>query len=362
MYQSVAPTPAAVVAGELTQYLSRRFGTRNVEYSLPPTAIPDGWETYTYRLQLRGPVPEAFRRPLALRVYDGVQGAPRLRREFAVQKRLAELGYPVARPLLLEEDLGFLGGPFLLMEWVDGETLLNLLRWNYLALWTGPLRLGEAHAWLHRLPLEGFPCPQGSFLDRRLGELESFAADHNLRDLAPGVAWLGERRPPEPEAPSLLHLDFHPGNVLMQRGRCAAVLDWAEFDVGDRHADVADALLMIDCARVDDSPPWERLVFPIGRGMTRWGYTAAYRRLAPLDPARLHYYRGWAALRRLHLYGRWLFDGPQVTGCKPGVRRRLRPQLIARLEEYFRKTTGVSVRLGQPPAAARVMLPCAEVV
>ena len=357
MGNPVAPTPASLVAAEFLSYLQIRKGLNVPGYLSPPEEVPDGWATYTYRLQLHGRnrLPPPLRRPLALRIYAGPEGLPKLRRDWTLQTRLAELGYPVARPVLLEEDAGFLGGPFLLMEWVEGERLLDLLLRNYFALLWAPWAMAEAHARLHRLPVEGLPVPDRPFLDRQLEALQAVVDDHGLRGLAPGVEWLRAHRPAEAEPPCLLHVDFHAKNILTRNGRIAAVLDWSEADFGDRHADVAMALLMIEVAPVEEASWWDRLMLPIGRWLLRTMYRNAYGRRLGLDRGRLRYFQAWAALWRLSLYGRCLSAGPHVVGYKPAVVRHLRPGLVADLERYFQRFTGVAIRLGlSVPTAATI--------
>ncbi len=48
----------------------------------------------------------------------------------------------------------------------------------------------------------------------------------------------------------LLHLDYHPANVLVQRGRVSAVLDWANARAGDRRADLARTAAILRFAPV----------------------------------------------------------------------------------------------------------------
>jgi aminoglycoside phosphotransferase (APT) family kinase protein len=147
---AVAPTTESLAA-ELLSYLQTRQGLSGLQYLQAPEIIPDGWETYTYRLQFLAPkeAPAAYRGPLVLRIYDPRKGLPRLRRDFAVQRRLAELHYPVARPLMAEEDSSFLGGPFLLMEWVEGDMLFHRILHDYFALLWGQQQMADAHVRLH---------------------------------------------------------------------------------------------------------------------------------------------------------------------------------------------------------------------
>src|SRR5437762_14369440 len=100
MRTPAAPTPAALVAAELLTYLQLHKGLPAEGYLSPPEEHADGWEAYTYRLQLMGPcLPPELQGPLALRVYAGPEGLPRLRRDWALQRRLGQLQYPVARPV-----------------------------------------------------------------------------------------------------------------------------------------------------------------------------------------------------------------------------------------------------------------------
>ena len=269
-------------------------------YLHAPEDVPDGWETYTYRLQLHGRnrLPPTLRRPLALRVYAGPEGLPRLRREWTLQTRLTKFGYPVARPVLMEEDDGFLGGPFLLMEWVEGERLLERLLRDYFALLWAPAAMADVHARLHQAPVAGLPVPPRPFLDRQLDAFQTAVDDHGLRGLAPGVQWLRDHRPADAE-PCLLHVDFHAKNILLRPDGAAAVLDWSEADFGDRHADVAMALLMIDVAPVEGASLVDRVMLPIGRFLTHTLYLHAYCRRLPLDRRRLRYFQAWAAMWRL---------------------------------------------------------------
>jgi aminoglycoside phosphotransferase (APT) family kinase protein len=354
----VAAAPASLVADELLAYMQSRKGLTGLEYLVAPEAIPDGWETYIYRLQFVDQKESStpYHGPLVLRVYHGPEGLPRLRREFQLQRRLADLHYPVARPLMAEEDPGFLGGPFLLMEWVEGEMLLNRILYDYTALLWGPQQMAEVHARLHQLPLDGLPRPDKPFLERQLERLQIAVDDYHLIGMAAGLNWLRAHRPPEVESPSLLHLDFHPKNLLVHKGRCAAVLDWSESDFGDRHADAANALLMIDTAPVEEASAWDRFMLPIGRFLTHEFYLYTYRRRLPLDGRRLRYYQAWSAFRRLSWYGGWLAAGPQVMGYKPGAVGHVRPGHVADLEKYFQRYTGVAIELRLPSSLPALAL------
>jgi aminoglycoside phosphotransferase (APT) family kinase protein len=290
-------------------------------------------------------MPWEYRGPLTLHIYASAQGLPRAQAEFSVQGHLRRLGYPVPEPLLLEEGCGLFGGPFLLMEHVPGRTLFQALLRHPWKLWAGPAEMAAFHRRLHMLPAAGFPSAPGLFLPRCLEELQVLIRDQDLQGLRPGMQWLCDRRPSPPESACILHLDFHPLNLVCGPGPALVALDWTEADVGDVHADVATALMLMACCPAGRATFWERLAVPVGRWLLSRRYLRAYRRLATLDEGKLCYYRALAALHRLCRYGRWLRNGPEVTGSKPSSVQHLTPQHIGALQKYFHKWTGVAIDL-----------------
>jgi hypothetical protein len=73
-------------------------------------------------------------------------------------------------------------------------------------------------------------------------------------------------------SPALIHLDYHPLNVLVEGNRVTAVLDWANARSGDPRADLARTLSIIRLAPLPDAPTVET-----GRAMRR-AFEAGWRR------------------------------------------------------------------------------------
>jgi aminoglycoside phosphotransferase (APT) family kinase protein len=344
------PQGGPCVDTRLSAYLAARLG-RSVEFAEPPALVPGGWEAYIYRFRLRpaGGLPGRFARPLVLRLYAGSQGLPRARREFAAQGHAFRNGYPAPEPLLLEADSGFLGGPFLVMENVPGETLLDRLRGNWARILEVPGRLARSHARLHALPLDGLARGEDPFLTRQLEELRRRVRTFGLDGLAVGLRWLEVRRPPDPEEPRLLHLDFHPVNLIARDDGESVALDWSEADVGDNHADLATTLLLLRYAPVEGLYPHERLLAPLTRWLLARRYRVVYRRARPIDRGRLRYYLAWACLRRLTTYGMWLRAGPLSNGSKPGALGRVTPGHVRELAGCFARLSGIMPEIGPIP-------------
>jgi aminoglycoside phosphotransferase (APT) family kinase protein len=328
-------------------YLMERYRDVCLRFSEGPVYIPNGWETHTYafRLKTADGLPSELRGPLVVRIYSSSQGLPRARHEFEVQQHLVKRGFPAPFPAFLEEDCTLFGGPFLVMEQVQGWTLVEFLSRTPLWLWPTAYQMALTQIQLHQLPTRNFPAPSESFLDRRLEEIQDLLEEYNLPGLAPGLGWLKEHRPPEPDKPSILHLDYHPLNLMRCPDGAMAVLDWPEADIGDFHADFATTLMLMDCCPVGENSLFDQVLLPIGRSLLRMWYSYEYKKRMRVDEQRLRYYKGLAALRRLAGYGRWLNASPLSTGCKPSSIRYLCPHHLKVLQAYFRKNTGVGVNL-----------------
>jgi aminoglycoside phosphotransferase (APT) family kinase protein len=212
-------------------------------------------------------------------------------------------------------------------------------------LWVAE-ELAKAHLELHVLPSDGFPCRREPFLERRLDELEAMIHDHDLESLLVGLDWLLAHRPIRPECPRIMHLDFHPANLIVQDARIAAVLDWSEADVGDLHADVATTLVLLRSAPVLTHTIAEHLLARSARWAVSRRYLRTYSRHFTLDKELLRYYVALASLKRLVVCGAWLHAGPETTGFKASSIEYVTSSQINALEHCFQKASGVRARLG----------------
>jgi aminoglycoside phosphotransferase (APT) family kinase protein len=338
---------ATDVAAVLLDYLQLRLGVSHLEFVKEPIAYTDGWETYSYGFQLQGAdlLPAAFLQPLTARIYCGPLGLPRARREIQLQSYFYQLHYPVPEPHFLEESCAYFGGPFLVMTQVPGPNLLKGLLRQPWRLYHAPVQMAQVHVRLHRLPTTGFPAQPGCLLTRRFDEMASVIRDYGLHGLRHGFDWLFVHQPDQPKDARILHLDFHPLNLIEDKDHSLVVLDWTEADLGDPHADVGTTLMLIDCLPGVKVTPLERLALLTGRFFFRRWYLRTYRKHLPLEENKLSYYQALAVFRRLCNYGRWLQDGPQITCNKPSLLQFITDDHRQTLERYFRKLTRVGIRL-----------------
>jgi aminoglycoside phosphotransferase (APT) family kinase protein len=160
-------------------------------------------------------------------------------------------------------------------------------------------------------------------------------------DLPPGewIAWAGADQPALRErlqavgapARQLLHLDYHPLNVMTDGRRMTAVLDWANARVGDPRADAARSYSIL----VAD-PNWPRkLHITIFRHMLarawRRGYELAAGALGDMAP--FYAWAGAVMLRDL---------GPRAARPGSGLRpEQLEP--VRRWMNTWKRRAGLEI-------------------
>lgn len=115
--------------------------------------------------------------------------------------------------------------PVLLLSWCRGSPLANVLRQRPSQFWQIANAFGQMQAQIHHVPAD-------VLLSQPAGDW---------------IAWVGDgevalqallRRVASPSF-ALLHLDYHPLNVLSDGVQITAVLDWANARCGDPRADAA---------------------------------------------------------------------------------------------------------------------------
>jgi len=341
------PRQSAEVESALASYLKKRLGVQQLSCVDPPERFSEGWETYTYRFRLadRALLPHRFTKPLVIRIFSSKLGISRCRREYSMQRFLRRLGYPVARVLLLEKSTRYFGGPFLIREEIPGSTLLSALQSSPWKLWGQPAKMARLQCRLHRLSASAVQARCRPLLDRSLAELANIIQQFNWHGFEPDLQWLLDHRPGPDPRPAILHLDFHPMNLIYKPDGSLAVLDWTEADFGDPHADVATSLMLMHAVRVGEETALGRSATSLGRGVLLRRYLRAYRRLEPVNETKLNYYRAWAAFRRLCRCLKCLHTVPGASEYRPSALKRVDADHLHSLQEYFRKCTGITARM-----------------
>jgi aminoglycoside phosphotransferase (APT) family kinase protein len=200
------------------------------------------------------------RRGFCLRKDPGVgllRGLSSLKQQFQVIKALEATVVPTPEAYWYEEDASLLGGPFFVMERVEGEVPNPWARAGKLfyaeAAKRGqlPRRFIEALASLHNLDwreagLEfiGVPDRGKDFARREIAKWEGLIHE-SLRKPEPVLTellmWL-KANAPEAQRLAFVHGAYRTGNLIIRDDAIAAIIDWELQVIGDPMYDVAYVL------------------------------------------------------------------------------------------------------------------------
>lgn len=190
---------------------------------------------------------ERTRQRLVLKTYaDTVDGKDRALKERHALYHLRTARYAVPGVAALEVDDNPLGRPFILMEYVDGAPMAEVLplvddrgrtelAQQFVGLLTALHDLG--HQVL--VPRMG-ALSEFALVNREIHTMRSLAADYSLEALTPVLDWLYAQRVSAPR-PVITHRDFHPSNVLLNASGVPYVIDWV-WQVSDPRYDLAATL------------------------------------------------------------------------------------------------------------------------
>jgi aminoglycoside phosphotransferase (APT) family kinase protein len=227
---------------------------------------------------------------------------------------LHQLGYPVPRVIHLEQDSALLGKPFVVMEKIDGRSLGHISdtspvprKLELLAL------LCQLFADLHVLDWRPFALdpslyekqPPDAAMRHQLSYWQSYTHALQFDAFDPVFAWLTQRLPDVRFGPpSVIHMDFHPYNILLREDGAPFVIDWTNVDVSDYRLDLSWTLLLMSTY---GSPESRELVL------------GEYERAAGHTVEQIEYFEVAACLRRLFSILYSLGAGAEKLGMRPGA-------------------------------------------
>jgi aminoglycoside phosphotransferase (APT) family kinase protein len=302
----------------------------------PLAEISGGYYAKTYGLAFDAAPPE-LDRPLVLRVMPDEHHAAH---EIAIQRTVAQQGYPAPTVHLADATNAILGRPFILMDRANGQPLLaNLDLRRALAtlpriLATLPGILADRLIALHRLDPE--PTRRALAKAGVLDQVDGTAAMLMPLSNSPGVAhvtglrhavdWLHANELPATRR-VVCHGDLHPLNLLAVGANVTAVIDWTAARLADPAYDVACTSVLLAQAPLAAPAAVKPAVRAIGRSLAR-RFVKQYRRQADLDADQLRWYEAWQCTRSLAEVATWRLAENTARGhpfetSADGIRHRL---------------------------------------
>jgi aminoglycoside phosphotransferase (APT) family kinase protein len=200
--------------------------------------IPEGHSGFTYWVDFGGGERAVLRLPPPGARIAGPADIPRQGR---IMKALSEAGLPVPHILAMNDGPVVGGRPYVLMEQIDGDRIEKVVG-------TVPDRQLAASAVevlkaIHALAPDRTgighedPQPLEAELMRWAWLMER--APEELTSRAPVLGGALAERRPEPRYPTLVHGDYHYGNMLFRDGQVVGVLDWEIAQLGQPLLDLA---------------------------------------------------------------------------------------------------------------------------
>ena len=271
-----------------------------------PARITGGWETLIWRFQ----TPDGLDH--SLRVYFVPGSHAMARREVIALRACAEAGQPAPRIQKFGEHGGM---PAAVLTWCPGVPILTAVEqkpWLILRL---SRIFGRAHARLHTVsaPAELLAEAPGEWLGRVMPYHKHLAECMKTIELSTDI---------------LIHMDYHPLNVVGQGNDVTGILDWAGAAAGDRRADLARTHFTLASAPIPPGPM--KPLFAVMRGLMIRAWRAGYKDVAgPLPEYRQ--FMAWAGAT-LVLETERVVDREVVWGTRDDLERF--KTLVAKWERF----------------------------
>jgi len=329
--------------------------------------LASGWETIIFEFSLPAYSSRVRELPagqaLVIRFYQGSRAADKGNRETAIMRLLADINYPAPRPYLFEPNPEPLGAPFLIMERIAGRPLFMVSNFPqaFKTFSMGFLGFVRAQVRLHSLGSNGqialVNIPQAytsanvssaiPLLERVFRTIEERIQQGPLPGLRDALSYLRHRATRySPAPPTLVHMDYHPQNVMVNGFRVTGVLDWVNADCGDRHLCAATTAVILSSTAMEQ-PRWmgENVAGNALRALFASLYLPLYHAAAPMELERFRFAQGVAALLRLSMFGMMRARGPESAGFRPEAIENVTPSVVRLLSRYAGRKAGVPVSI-----------------
>jgi aminoglycoside phosphotransferase (APT) family kinase protein len=291
--------------------------------------IEGGWETNIYALDVTYREGGATRhKDLVARFYPDDRGAARALRDAALLGKMRAAGVPVPEVELVATQPSSYGTAMVVMERIHGSVLEQDLKGSGVGL----VEMARVLAAVHRLPVDAVfgdtarPFSAPSFVAPNVEAISHAVDAFGRNDFDPLLEWLSDS-PPADRAPSVLHGDYHPGNIIVSKQTGdLTIIDWSFADVGDHRLDLAWAAL------------WTGV---IGGTEARSEFLAAYEMSTGEKIEDLAYFEALKLGARLLTVGLWLDSAvePPIPKITEATIRGGYRSTVTTVYERFREVT-----------------------
>lgn len=251
-----------------------------------PRRVKGGWDTLLWRFA----TPDG--REHSLRVYHLPNRREIARRERIALKRCAEAGLPAPRVETIGEIEGL---PAVVLSWCPGIPILAFVEKKPWTIWRLGRTFGRTQAQIHAVP------PPDEFVTGAPNDWVSRVPEE-YADLAAHALSLGL------STSSLIHMDYHPLNVVSDGATVTGILDWAYAAAGDPRADLARTEITILAAPVPPGPL--SALLNLARKIILLAWRSGYEEVAGSMPD-FRPLRAWA--------GATLLGETEIVLDRPGV-------------------------------------------
>lgn len=294
------------------------------------TRISDGWENDVYSFTVEyEEATEQNREDLILRIYPGDDAVEKSAKEFNAMKQLHEIGYPVPRVYVLEQDVSYFGKPFVVMEKINGRLMGDIIvespkekQQELLTLFC------KMFVELHNLDWRPFvPDPSlytkrnlDTIINQKLLHWHEYVHSFQKNEFDPVFSWLKDRISNiRWERLSVIHWDYHPWNILMRDDGAALVIDWTSTEVLDFRFDLAWTILLMSTHWHPEAPDV---------------ILNEYERIAGFRIEHIDIFEVAACLRRLFSISVSFSHGAEKMGMRPGAETMMKQHAVALKSVY----------------------------
>jgi aminoglycoside phosphotransferase (APT) family kinase protein len=330
-----------IIHTALKEYYAQEFPDTDYRHINNVNKISGGWETDIYAFDVEsGQAGDHTHEELILRIYPGSGGAIESAREFRGMRLLYEAGYPVPKVQHQGGDDSPFGYPFVIMYRIPGRLMRQVMN-NAPPVEMRDLQsqFCELFVKLHNLDWHPFVDSLEQynrndpyqFVDYWINTGKQGIQQFQMKGFSEALDWFAERRNSIPcSQPSVVHLDFHPNNVMLQTDGQAFVIDWSQVSLSDARFDLAWTLVLASAYIGEE---WRDQIL------------AGYESYLGERIDRIEVFEAFACIRRLFIIVACLTHGAATLGMRPETEESMRQQMgpLSTVYNRLNSITGIKI-------------------